>query len=95
MGRAAWAESPGEGARIPRSRDGGRWRPLRGPVAHSQLHQVVPVTAALAGQGPRPAGVGVGVGAHGRAGAVGQRGGHARGQVAPLRVNTGFQAGGR
>lgn len=63
-----------------------------GWFAHSRLHQVVPVTATLAGQGPGPAGVGIG--GHGRRGAVRQRGGHVRGRTASLSVKLGFEAGG-
>ena len=80
----------GSRAKIPRPQDGGRAR--RGRSAHSLLHQVVPVTAALGGQGPGPAGVGVG--GHGRGGAPSQRGGGARGRPASLSVKLGFEAGG-
>lgn len=64
-----------------------------GAGAHSRLRQAVPVAAALAGQGPGPAGVGVG--AHGGGGAAREPGRHAGGRVAPLGLETGFQAGGR
>lgn len=93
MGRAASAESPGRRGRNPAVPGWGQVEATRGLVAHSQLHQAVPITAALAGQGPGPAGVSVG--AHGQGGAVGQRGGHVPGQGASPRVDTGFHAGGR
>ena len=80
----------GERIKIPRPQD--EERPHRGRFAHSLLHQVVPVTAALAGQGPGPAGVGVG--GHGRGGALSQRGGRARGRPASLLMKLGFEAGG-
>lgn len=64
-------------------------------MAHSRLHQAVPVTALLAGQGPGPAGEGVGVGAHGRRGAARQGGGHVSGRSTSLSMELGFDAGGR
>lgn len=64
-------------------------------MAHSRLHQAVPVTAALAGQDPGPAGVGVGVGAHGPRGADSQRGGLVWGRSTSLSMELGFDVGGR